>query len=361
MQKWAKRFPLLNKFPKGAGSVLVILLGTLYITYNHYTVPEHFSAVHLSHYYAFYLLVIYAAYQFAFWGGLATAVLLTFIYDIRVYEHLFMLDMPHHMVPATVEVSMIIAVGLVAGYFSSKLKREKEKVEQVSAEMLMLERQVARDDRLRVLGQLSAGIAHEIRNPLAAIKSGVAMVKSGKGNDTVLDILQSEIERLDGFVGRFLQYARFGKNESIEFELKPFVQELLELVKLMAKRKEVAIVSSLHIPDGYVVVGDKNAVKQALVNVLINGVEALETVENAEIQLHVTADGEKVVFIVEDNGPGIQPQDAEKIFEPFYTTKADGTGLGLSLAFKIVKEHGGDLMVENTGQGARFTITIARA
>ncbi len=169
----------------------------------------------------------------------------------------FKLDFPHHIMPSIVEVTMVYAVALLAGVLSNRLKHEKLKVEMVSEEMLELERQVAHDDRLRVLGQLSAGIAHEIRNPLAAIKSGISLIKSGKGNDQVIDILSSEIDQLNSFVERFLQYAKFGAEQIEEFSIEHFIMELTELTKLSASRQSVHIDYEVNIPDGAMMYGDK--------------------------------------------------------------------------------------------------------
>lgn len=336
-------------------SIAVIVVATLIITYFHYGVPEHHTVVHISHYYAFYIIVIYAAYKFGMRGGFIVSVFLTVIYSPASYIYALHLSFPHHILPSMVEVSMVYAVALIAGYFAGKLKKEKQKVEKVSAEMLTLERQLAHDDRLRVLGQLSAGIAHEIRNPLAAIKAGISLIKSGKGNDQVTDILSSEIDRLNVFVERFLQYARFDVGKKEPFELSGFLNEFNELAKLAASRKSIKINTNAEIPDGLTVNGDKNSLKQALLNIIVNAVEV-----STEIYISADADDKYVIFKIEDNGGGIPAENLEKIFEPFFTTKADGTGLGLALAAKIAQEHGGGIKAENTGNGCLFTLKVEK-
>jgi len=337
-------------------SIAVIIVSTAVVTYFHYGIPKHHSIIHLSHYYAFYMIVIYAAYRFGLKGGITVSFLLTVIYSPRAYLHIIQLDIPHHIQPAVVEISMVYAVGLIAGYFSSKLRNEKIKVEEVSKEMLELERQVAHDDRLRVLGQLSAGIAHEIRNPLAAIKSGMSMIKSGKDTEQVIDIVQTEIAQLDTFIDRFLQYSRLGAGKPENFDLAIFMDELTELVKLAASRKNVHIQTSLQIPEGYTFYGDKNSIKQALLNIVLNGVEASSGKKDALVKISVNADADNVLFQISDNGGGISEDSISKIFEPFYTTKSDGTGLGLALAMKTAKEQGGELSVKNNAEGCVFTM-----
>jgi signal transduction histidine kinase len=337
-------------------SVGIIMLATAVVTYFHYSVPNHFSAVHLAHYYIFYIIVIYAAFKFGFKGGVIVAAAMTVIYSPNAYLGVFTGHLGHHHVPSLVEISMIYAVGIVSGYFSGKLKDEKKKVEKMSAEKLLLEKKMAHDDRLRSLGQLSAGIAHEIRNPLAAIKSGIAMIKSGKTDPQITDILESEIERLNSFVNRFLQYARFGNNDAGDILLSSFLAELTELSKLTAARRDVSINVENNLPEDFTIFGDKNSLKQALLNLILNGVDALEGVDNGEVTLSAGfADG-RVFFSVADNGCGMDNTD--RIFEPFFTTKDDGTGLGLPIAGKIALAHGGEITVKSGNEGTVFTMYI---
>ncbi|ADD68731.1 integral membrane sensor signal transduction histidine kinase [Denitrovibrio acetiphilus DSM 12809] len=343
---------------ENAFSISIIVIATIIISYFHYGVPKHHTIVHISHYYAFYLIVIYASYKYGLRGGLIVSVVLTLIYSPAAYIHTFRLDFPHYIIPSIVEVTMVYAVATIAGILSGKLRKEKLKVEQVSCEMLELERKVAHDNRLKAIGQLSAGIAHEIRNPLAAIKSGISLIKSGKGNDQVIDILSTEINHLDDFIRRFLQYARFGSEEKVTFELEQLVSELTELLNLASSRQKVII--NYNIPDitGVTLTGDKNAIKQALVNIAINGIEACEGEAVLEISLEIK--DSEVIFNITDNGKGLDEELTGKIFEPFFTTKDMGTGLGLALASKIAQQHGGSLNVKNQERGCTFSMLLSR-
>lgn len=349
---------LSNFLKNNYSSVAVIFLSSAAVSYYHYSVPPDFSAIHLAHYYAYYLIVIYAAYKFGLAGGIIVSLLMTLIYAPMAYFSIATGSVHHHHVPSIVEISMIYAVGIVSGYFSKKLKDEKKKVEIVSENMLALERQLAHDDRLRALGQLSAGIAHEIRNPLAAIKSGISMIKNGKGNPQVIDILESEIVRLDSFVNRFLQYAKFGKNVTETFSADTFMSELYELAKLSGAGKNVRISYENGIKGD--VYGDSNSLKQALLNLILNGIDAVEDRPDGMVSF-ISEDKEgSFVFKVIDNGKGI-PSDADKIFEPFFTTKDTGTGLGLAISSKIAAVHGGGISFESSPEGTVFTMTIKGA
>lgn len=341
-------------------SISVIVVATIIITYFHYGVPKHHTVVHISHYYAFYIIVIYASYRFRLRGGMIVAVILTLIYSPSAYIYALHLSFPHHILPSMVEVTMVYAVALTAGILGGKLRKEKEKVEAVSQEMLELERKVAHDNRLKAIGQLSAGVAHEIRNPLAAIKTGISLIKSGKGNEQVIDILSMEIDQLDKFISRFLQYSRFGSDEKTEFSLSHFISEMSELVKLAAARQDVEIEYAFHDIEGITVKWDKNAVKHALLNIIMNGIEAAKETGKGKLKLSADITEETVTFNITDNGKGIPTEEINRIFEPFYTTKAKGTGLGLALAQKIAQAHGGTLSVSCSGDGCTFGMCISK-
>jgi len=341
-------------------SISVIVIATIIITYFHYGVPKHHTVVHISHYYAFYIIVIYASYRFRLRGGMIVAVILTLIYSPSAYIYALHLSFPHHILPSMVEVTMVYAVALTAGILSGKLRKEKEKVEAVSQEMLELERKVAHDNRLKAIGQLSAGVAHEIRNPLAAIKSGISMIKAGKGNEQVINILSTEIDQLDKFISRFLQYARFGSDEKTEFNLGLFLSEMKELVKLAAAKQDVVIEYDMEDVEDITVKWDKNAVKHALLNIIMNGIDAAKETGNGKLWLSLDITDEDIIFKIRDNGKGIPTEEINKIFEPFYTTKAKGTGLGLALAQKIAQAHGGTLSVSCHDDGCTFGMCISK-
>ncbi|MDY6822064.1 MAG: ATP-binding protein, partial [Deferribacterota bacterium] len=234
-------------------------------------------------------------------------------------------------------------------------------LEESIEEKIKMEKEIAKADRLRVLGQLTAGIAHEIRNPLAAIRSGIKLVKNKKYNERIVDLVTSEVDRLNSFVERFLQYASVGKSEDKEIKAKKLCEEVIELVELTCKhKKNIIFQSTLEIDENVLIRGDKNYLKQALFNIVLNSIEACETINrDGKVSVYAYFDERAVFFEVSDNGPGIDEAVKEKIFEPFFTTKEKGTGLGLSITNKIIKEHDGEIYVENNN-GLRFTLKLLR-
>jgi two-component system sensor histidine kinase HydH len=365
---WHKRFAGYY-IPGGWRSFALIAAATAFVTWLHIGEQLAHSILHLFHYYLFYLLVIYTAHSFGFLGGVISAFLLSLIYNGRMY---FYGEIPQDVVRPILEVAMMYTLGIFSGLFSQKLYLEKEKLFNVSEELkksielieknadekIRLEKEIARADRLRVLGQLTAGIAHEIRNPLAAIKSGVLMIRDGKGNEKVMNIVTSEIDRLNSFVERFLQYAKIGKDTETDIAAVELFGELAELARLVCKdRQNTKLGTENRLANNISIRGDRNYLKQALLNIIINGIEAVDEHEKGVVTFSADyADG-NVIFVIKDNGKGIDATIQEKIFEPFFTTKNIGTGLGLTIASKVIKEHSGEISVVNDN-GARVIIKI---
>jgi signal transduction histidine kinase len=226
--------------------------------------------------------------------------------------------------------------------------------------------QAERRKRLALIGTMAAGVAHEIRNPLAAIKGAAQFVqKELEGSDAkpeardYLKLVVDEVDRLNGVVESFLTYAR---------PLDPRRQDvsLPSLLGDIARLQAASLPPSVRLEtdfDGEMppVSADPALLTQAVTNVLRNAVEAMP--EGGPVRLRtrtvVTALRTFAAIEVTDAGSGIPPDDLERIFQPFYTTKSKGTGLGLAIALRILEAHGGDIAVENVPpRGCRFTFLL---
>jgi len=224
-------------------------------------------------------------------------------------------------------------------------------------EVTRLQDQIKINQRLAALGELSAGVAHEIRNPLGAIHGFVELLgrrlgDDQRGHDIVTNILK-EVVGLNHIVSDFLTFARDPALVPIATDPALLVQEALQ-VALPESEQQVNV--DLAIGDNLPkVMMDGIQVKKALINIIQNGVHAMG---DAGGSLKVTACVERggVAFRITDSGPGVPDAVRDKIFNPFFTTRAEGTGLGLSIANKVVEGHGGRIEVSNTHEGARFTL-----
>ncbi|MBI5267443.1 MAG: PAS domain S-box protein [candidate division Zixibacteria bacterium] len=223
-----------------------------------------------------------------------------------------------------------------------------------------LEEKMRAADRLAAVGELSASIAHEIRNPLAAISGSVEVLKrdlelSGQ-NDRLMDLIVKESHRLSRILTDFLTYSRIGRTSYARVELCHLVGEVLQLARNhQAYNADVEIVFESREVCVYVV-GDDDLIRQLLMNLVINACESL-TGRQGRVGVKITRRTSSVVLDVSDTGPGIAPQTLARIFEPFYSTKKQGTGLGLAIVHRICSMLKLDIQVESApGVGTTFHV-----
>jgi len=223
-----------------------------------------------------------------------------------------------------------------------------------------LEDQLKRADRLSALGVLAAGVAHEIRNPLTGMKMIVQLLISefGEGDPKrePLSIIQNEIDRLERIIANLLDFARPSKAKAIPIDLPEILNACLLLIHNQINKAEIQLEKRFP-GDLPTVVGDPDQLKQVFLNILTNAVHA--TKPGGQLKVSVEPRPEGLVAAVCDTGCGIPANRIRSIFDPFMTTKEDGTGLGLSVALRIIEEHGGRIDVDSIeGQGSTFSVFL---
>lgn len=222
-----------------------------------------------------------------------------------------------------------------------------------------LREETIRLDRLASLGKLSAGIAHEVRNPLTGISILLDDLHDKPGFSTedkeMLSKALSEIERVERLISALLSYSSPVRTDFREADLTRILKDILLLMRRQAENHGVALnVSYAPLP---IFRFDPEKIRQALINILKNALEALE--HGGIITITTECHAATVTVAIHNNGPGIPPQDLPLIFEPFFTRKGAGTGLGLSITQRIIEEHHGSLTVESDGTtGTTFRITL---
>jgi two-component system sensor histidine kinase HydH len=227
-----------------------------------------------------------------------------------------------------------------------------------------LEEEIRRKEKLAALGGLAAGVAHEIRNPLSSIK-GLAtyfgsMPGAGEEERQAARVMVNEVERLNRAVSGLLEFARPAELSRRKTDVRALAAHTLRLVREDAAARGVAVPHAEE--DGpLVALLDPDRLSQCLLNLYLNAIEAMEN--GGELRVRsAEAAGDTLEITVEDTGKGIPKEDLEKIFEPYYTAKPSGTGLGLAVVHKIVTAHGGHVRVESQpGLGARFTLVFPGA
>jgi signal transduction histidine kinase len=226
---------------------------------------------------------------------------------------------------------------------------------------------IERQEKLASLGVFAAGIAHEIRNPLTAIKVRLFSLKqthrSGSPEYEDVEVIESEINRLERIVSEFLQFARPAEPELQEARVQAIFQDIQRLLESAFARKGIAL--EVNAEDGQVVRVDTNRFKQVLLNLVQNGAEAIrgsgKVILQAERSTRPLGGRIRPVTLirVSDTGSGISSEHQKRLFDPFFTTKETGTGLGLPIAARIIEKHGGVIECETTpGKGTTFTIVL---
>jgi signal transduction histidine kinase len=225
--------------------------------------------------------------------------------------------------------------------------------------------QMQRADRLAALGTLTAGLAHEIRNPLVAIKTFTQLLPTRfddtEFRDHFLKVTAGEVDRIASLVTELLDFARPSQPKLNSEDLNQVVEKMALLVDTESHKKNIKILKDLYASLPFVTL-DKEQIKQVLLNILLNAVDA--TPENGTISVStrpLTKNGylDHVQVTIADTGKGIPEEDLEKVFTPFYTTKHTGSGLGLSISHQIVQEHQGNIEVESKlNVGTTFRINL---
>jgi len=234
-----------------------------------------------------------------------------------------------------------------------------------TAERRVLEAAVVREQRLSAMGNLAAGVAHEIRNPLNAISVGLQRLRlefapaepdAKSEYARFVQLLRDEVGRLNSLVDQFLTLARPLKLSLGEEPIGPVVAEVIALLAPQAAERGIRI-EQIGPGAASRIRMDHGQLNRALLNVLLNAIQAVPQGGSVTVATEVAAGTLRIR--VADTGPGIAPQHLDRIFEPYFTTKEGGTGLGLALAHKIVQEHGGELRAENRAAGgAVFTVEL---
>jgi signal transduction histidine kinase len=369
-------------------ALVVALTAALLVAHYVTPVTPDSMELHELHRHLLYIPIMMAAYWYGWRGGLASAVVL----GIAYFTHLLQSPHAEHLgvlaggVNRTLEFMTLALVGGGSGWLIDRLRREQagllaaneqlavqsEQLRQAvdtlterTREVLETGEQLRRADRLSALGQLTAGLAHEIRNPLASIRGATEILGEGDvapaQRTEFARVLVEEIDRLNHVLGNFLDYARAQRQDApAAGRLGSVAQKVLALLakpiadaRVDARTTIPGDLPPLAIADGLL--------QQVLLNLALNAVQAMPRGGTLTIEGRPGQDG-MVELLVADTGPGIAPERAGRIFDPFYTTKPQGTGLGLSIVHQIVAGHQGTIQVDPAGgPGARFVVRLPAA
>lgn len=283
----------------------------------------------------------------------------------------------------TIRILFFYVAAVLVNRFAVENRRQVRRLEEFSEQLAETNRQLRRAEadarraeRLAALGQLSAGLAHEIRNPLGVIKGSADMLnrKAAASEPLVAELggyISSEVNRLNSLVVRFLDFARPSKLDLRPQSIAEIVDRALEASTAACPNANVNVVREYATGTPPVVV-DAQLCEQIFVNLITNAMQAMQAMEAQDpspertLRLSIAPEeqnGERGVGVmVADSGPGVPPELREQVFNPFFTSKKDGVGLGLSVVAKIVDDHRGTIRLEgNAPRGARFHVFFPNA
>lgn len=244
-----------------------------------------------------------------------------------------------------------------------KVAERTVQLEEKSHQLMSTEKELARSERLAELGMLSAGVAHEINNPLAIIRGNAELLQMettgcADSQEEVGEIL-TQVGRINRIVGSLLTLARQERRQLTRFALPVLLDEIIDQIGHQIPLEDCTVLRDYGQP--ILLEADREQLRQVFTNLILNGLQAMEGRGRLTVTSEADHDGTCAITVA-DTGPGIAPEQRERLFTPFYTTKQNGTGLGLAVSWGIVRNHGGTIQVISApGSGARFTVTLPAA
>lgn len=353
----------------------LLFLSIVGISVLHYVTPLHLPYLHDIFQRLYYLPIILAALWFGLRGGLICSLVVSIAYAPHI-----LFQWGGEMTVEMEKYLEIVLYNIVGGVTGLLAQRERErtvelqktaqglaesyrKLQQQSDRMMVIEEQLRRSEKLSTLGEMAAVLAHEIRNPLGSIRGTAEILKDdylpGDPKHEFIEIQIKETERLNRVVEDFLRMARPQKSERRSCQIQSELETIVTLVSKDAKERGVKLELQPS-PPGAVFTADGEKLRQAFLNIVLNALQAVPAGGAVVISTKLHEEGTKSAACeirFRDTGPGIDPEVLQQVFEPFYTTKTDGTGLGLAVTKRIIENHDGTLTIESE-PGAGTTVIV---
>ena len=353
----------------------------------HYTTSTMNWQYHLIYMQSYFIPILVAAFQFGVRGGILSAVFVSVLYLPHIMLHWGGLIEANLM--RFLQIVLFYVIGYLTGFKAKREQEEKKRFQETAGELERslrilnerteklsdLEKQLRQYDRLSVIGELTASLAHEVRNPLGSIRGAVEIMQDelpeAMKKSEFFRILIEETKRLNTVVENYLQYARRQAPEMKIFDIKETIQNARILLSGQFSRNGHELI--LKLPDkSCFIKGDPNQLWQILINLLLNADQAMP--EEGEILISLTGDGESLKdkrelkeqshngyykLTVTDRGIGLAPEQIKEIFKPFFSSKPGGTGLGLAIVKRIVVENNWQIEIDSKqGEGTSFHLII---
>jgi signal transduction histidine kinase len=301
----------------------------------------HVHWIHAVHGRVCYIPIVIAAAWFGLRGSLLTALFIS----VAVLPLIFSTGLgAPSLADELTEIVFYFAIALLAGGLVQREFKSRQKAEDMRL-------QLERSHKMSLVGQIAAGMAHEIKNPLASIKGAVEILcdaeTSAEDRNEFKSIVLKEVKRINASVTDFLEFARPGQTKMRRINLAEVIRSSLRQIEPQVGEREVRIISDIE--DPIMIMGDAEKIHQVLLNLLLNAMDA--SGDGSSITVSLKPNKNEAIISIVDSGEGLSEENAVKVFEPFFTTKSSGTGLGLAIAKNIVERHHGYIGLKNNTEG----------
>lgn len=368
----------INVEGKRVGLIAFLIIVISFLHYFTSIQLPHFHAIYAN---AYYIPIILAAFWFGLRGGLITSVVVSLVYLPHV---IFQWGGGLANLSRFLEIVMFNVVGSLVGLMVQREREQRKKYQHTAQEleisyaklekqteaMFEMEDQLRSMDRLAVTGELSASLAHEVRNPLGSIRGTVDILrKSFPGGSKEMEffqILVKEVNRLNEVVENYLGLSKPKRQKMIDHNLGDIIQSVIDLISLKARKEKIELIF-IKSNQPINVFTDENLLRQVLLNVILNAMSSIDgggriivspSLEN-DASDSALANHNFAKIKISDTGVGIPASDIEKVFKPFYSTRSEGTGLGLAIAKRAIQQLNGEINLESKEMvGTIVTLSI---
>ena len=346
-------------------TVLFLAGAVLLISALHFFTPVDSLVFHQIYQRLYYIPIILAALWYGWRGGLGAALLASLSYVPHIALH-WQHQNYDYALNQYAEIALFFVIGAVTGWLGDQKRRESERAERINnelqtayAELRQTVGQLLQAERLSSLAEIASGVVHEVRNPLGAIKGAVEILEDELAPDSprreFARIAKTDVERIDNLVQEFFHFARAKEPNKQPTDINETIHAVKLLVEHQAATQAVDVSEELA-NDLPLVSLDPEQIKQVLLNLAINALQAMP--EGGKLVFRTFNKDNKLYVETEDTGGGIDEATKSKIFDPFFTTKDKGLGLGLSVVYKIVSQHHGQIEVLSAPSGTKFMLTF---
>ncbi len=243
-----------------------------------------------------------------------------------------------------------------------KVTERTTQLEEKNEQLLLAQKELAQAERLAAIGLLASGVAHEINNPLAIIRGNAELLEmnssAGDHGSEELDTIMRQVARIERIVKNLRDFSRSGDKQLSRFSLGEVLEDILDQVGHQVSLDPYTVTRDYRGKE-IIIEADEDQLRQVFTNLIVNGLQAMEEGGTLFVDIGADPEGGLCRVAVADTGPGIGEEQVEKLFTPFYTTKSQGSGLGLAVSYGIVRDHGGEIEVlSEPAQGTIFCVVL---